>query len=103
MAADENYRLSDIRLPDLQMGEYGGHLGQAIGRIIDHLRELTQAITRRDLELKNKINQLHVEYVTVAPSAAPDEPEPVFRIYKDNGSYYLYVYINSAWKYTTII
>lgn len=101
-AASENFRLADIALPDLQITDYSDPV-QAIGRILEYLRALNQAITARDLELKNKINQLHIEYVTVAPSDPPDEPEPVLRIYKTNGNYYLYVYINGVWKYATII
>jgi hypothetical protein len=91
MAADENYRLSDIALPDLPVSGYSNQ-AEAPGRILEFLRELIQAITQRDLEIKNKVNQLHCEYVTTEPSDAPDEPEPVFRIYQTGGNYYLYVY-----------
>lgn len=102
MAANENYRLSDVRLPDLQLASYSNPV-EAIGKILAYLRELNTAIVARDLELKNKINQLHVEYVTTEPSAAPDEPEPVFRIYQTGGNYYLYTYVNSVWKRTTLV
>jgi hypothetical protein len=71
---------------------------QVIGRLVEYLRALNQALVDRDNELKNKINQLHVEYVTDAPSDAPDEPEPVLRIYNNAGTYYLYVYVNDVWK-----
>jgi hypothetical protein len=87
MAADENYRLSDLLLPNFDDGN-----------IAQYLRLLAQAIIDRDNEIKSKINQLHIEYVTSAPSDAPDEPEPVLRIYNNAGTIYLYTYINSAWK-----
>ena len=94
MAADENFRLSDVALPGAPMEE---------GRILGYLRELLQAIVQRDVEVKNKVNQLHVEYVETEPSDAPDEPEPVFRIYQTGGNYYLYIYINSLWKRVTLV
>ena len=93
-AADMNFRLSGINLPDLQLGQGEN----AFSQLVTWLNEFKNAVIARDNELKNKINQLHVEYVTTIPSAAPEDPEPVFRIYKDNGNYYLYVFINSAWK-----
>lgn len=96
-AADQNYRLGDIALPDMQIS------GNTVAEIVQYLHELNQAIVARDTEIKNKINQLHIEYTETIPSDAPDEPEPVFKIYRDNGNYYLYTYIDGAWKYTTII
>lgn len=87
-AADQNYKLADVNLPDSQLSR---DLRAYVG-------ELVQAIIRRDFEVKSKINQLHIEYVTEAPSDAPDEPEPVLRIYFDDPNYYLYVYIGSAWR-----
>ena len=97
MAANENFRLSDGLLPDFDIRDFGD-MREAITRLIEYLRILNQAITDRDNELKNKINQLHVEYVTAAPSDAPDEPEPVFRIYNNAGTHHLYIYISGAWK-----
>jgi hypothetical protein len=97
MAANENFRLSSVALPDFDLRDFAD-VRQAITRITGHLRLLNQAIAERDTEIKNKVNQLHVEYVTSAPSDAPDEPEPVLRIYNNAGTIYLYVYINSAWK-----
>lgn len=91
MAANENYRLSDTRLPEF------------VGNVEEYITELVQALYRRDQEIKSKINQLHVEYVTAAPSDAPDEPEPVFRIYNNAGTFYLYIYINSAWKSVQLV
>jgi hypothetical protein len=97
MAADENYRLSDFLLPSFDLREFSD-VRQAIARLIEYLRVLNQAISDRDIEIKQKVNQLHVEYVTTTPSDAPDEPEPVLRVLFDDPNYYLYVYINSAWK-----
>lgn len=97
MAADENFRLTDLLLPNFEVQDTSDPR-QVIGVLIEYLRALNQALIDRDVEVKNKVNQLHVEYVTSAPSGAPDEPEPVFRIYNNAGTIYLYVYINSAWK-----
>lgn len=97
MAADENFRLSDLLLPDFDLRDFAD-MRQAISRLIGYLKILNQAIADRDTEIKSKVNQLHVEYVTATPSDAPDEPEPVFRILFDDPNYYLYVYINSTWK-----
>ena len=102
MAANENFRLSDMLLPTLDIQEFSDPR-QAIVRIINYLRSLNLCMAERDLEIKNKVNQLHVEYTTTEPTSAPIDPEPVFRIYKDNGSYYLYVYANSVWKRTTLV
>lgn len=89
MAANENFRLSDISLPAMPLSS---------NELLEYMREFLQAIVQRDLEIKNKVNQLHVEYVETQPSDAPDEPEPVLRIYNNAGTYYLYVYSNSVWK-----
>ena len=97
MAADENYRLADLLLPNFDIRDFGD-VRKAMTRLVEYLRELNQAVTDRDAEIKSKVNQLHVEYVTVAPSAAPDEPEPVFRIYNNAGTHHLYIYISGAWK-----
>ena len=97
MAADENYRLADVLLPNFEMLEFGD-LREAVGRLVEYLRALNQALVDRDIEIKNKVNQLHVEYVAAAPSDAPDEPEPVFRIYNNAGTHHLYIYISGAWK-----
>lgn len=97
MAADENFRLADVHLPNFGIRDFDD-TREVITRLIEHLRSLNQAISDRDLEIKNKVNQLHVEYVTSAPSDAPDEPEPVFRIYNNAGTYHLYIYANSVWK-----
>jgi 23S rRNA-/tRNA-specific pseudouridylate synthase len=97
MAADENYRLSDSLLPNFSLREFSD-LREAITRLIDYLRVLNQALSDRDAQIKQKVNQLHVEYVTTTPSDAPDEPEPVLRILFDDPDYYLYVYVNSTWK-----
>jgi hypothetical protein len=90
MAADQNYRIGEFILPTPEFTSIEG--------IKEYLRLLNQAIAERDNELKNKLNQLHIEYTTTAPSDAPYEPEPVLRIYNNGGTIYLYVYINSAWK-----
>ena len=97
MAADENYRLSDLALPDFNVRDFVD-VRDALSRMIEYLRILNLAISERDLEIKNKVNQLHVEYVTTTPSDAPDEPEPVLRILFNDPNYYLYVYANSVWK-----
>lgn len=93
-AADMNFKLADIALPELQIrpGEKG------FDQLVNWLNELKQAIIARDNEIKKKLNQLHVEYVTTEPTAAPDDPEPVFQIYNNAGTYYLYAYMNSVWK-----
>jgi len=93
-AADRNFRLSDINLPDLQLRQGENVMPQ----LFAWLNEFKQAIIARDNELKNKINQLHIEYVTSVPSGAPQDPEPVFRIYRSGSNYYLYTYINSVWR-----
>ncbi len=97
MAADENYRLADLLLPNFEIRDFKD-VREAMTRLIEYLRELNQAVTDRDIEIKSKVNQLHVEYVTAAPSDAPDEPEPVFRIYNNAGTHHLYIYISGAWK-----
>lgn len=93
-AADQNYRVGEFNLPTPEF--------TSIEEVRGYLNLLNQALAERDNELKNKLNQVHVEYTTTAPSGAPDEPEPVFRIYNNVGTYYLYVYINSAWKYVQL-
>ncbi|GAJ20439.1 unnamed protein product, partial [marine sediment metagenome] len=84
---------ADVLLPNFDLRDFGD-IREAIGRLIEYLRVLNQALVDRDIELKSKVNQLHVEYVTAEPSDAPDEPEPVFRIYNNAGTHHLYIYIS---------
>jgi hypothetical protein len=97
MAADENFRLADVHLPNFDIRDFDD-TRKVISKLIGYLRSLNQALSDRDLEIKNKVNQLHVEYVTDEPGDAPDEPEPVVRIYNNAGTYHLYIYANSVWK-----
>jgi hypothetical protein len=97
MAADANFRLAEGLFPNFDIRDFADSR-EALGRLFEYLRALNQAITDRDNELKKKVNQLHVEYVTAEPSDAPDEPEPVFRIYNNAGTHHLYIYIGGAWK-----
>ena len=72
MAADENYRLANLLLPNLEIRDFKD-VREAMTRLIEYLRIFNQATMDRDIEIKNKVNQLHVEYVTAEPSDAPDE------------------------------
>jgi hypothetical protein len=90
---DENYRVkTSLFWPQLKKI-------QAFETLFNYLDRFKNLISERDEEISNKINQLHIEYVTTAPADAspPDYPVPVLQIYDDGADHWLYVYSEDGW------
>jgi len=73
----------------------------ALNRIRQFALELRQVLNRRDVNVARAINQLDIEIVEAEPTAAPDYPEPVMKLYKSGSTWRLYAYTGATdgWVY----
>lgn len=95
---DENYKVKTSLLWP-QLRRFKTASDEAVETLFNYLDRFKRLISDRDREISQKINQLHIEYVTEAPSDAspPDSPLPVLQIYDDSSNHWLYVYSEDGW------
>jgi hypothetical protein len=91
----------EMKWPELRLIERDNP-NQKINRLVNFFDSVRRIISQRDNKIAQAINAADIEITDSVPSDAPEFGQPCLRIYANGGTYRLYIYVDSGWRYTAL-